>query len=72
MQAITRSLAAEFPEVVKVTPIGSSVKGLSIEAIEISTSDGNSDKPAILITGATHPRELISTSVTLFEALRLV
>ena len=37
--------------------------------IELST--GGSEKPAVLITAATHSRELISTSMAMFELLKL-
>ena len=37
-----------------------------------SAHNGNSSKPAILITGATHARELISTSLVAYEMLQLL
>ena len=39
---------------------------------KVSTSADTGEKPAILMTGATHARELISTTQNIYEALKLI
>ena len=53
--------------------IGRSFQGRDINYLEIDMKDDqNKNKPAILITGATHARELISTSFNMFQVLKLL
>jgi len=40
--------------------------------LELDVPSETKDKPAILMTGATHARELISTSLNLYEMLKLI
>lgn len=70
VDTLIKSLQKDFPDLVKVHDIGKSVEGRSLPIVEISTND--EQKPAILLTAATHARELISTSVNTFEMLKLI
>jgi hypothetical protein len=53
---------------------GQATQSLSMTPIEGEqpATQGGSKKPAILMTGATHARELISTSINLFKAVQLI
>jgi len=65
------NLQTDFPGYVKVGSIGQSGEGRPMEYLELS-APGKADKPAIFMTGATHAREMISTSLNLFEMLKLI
>ena len=67
---LIKSIQKDFPELIKVHDIGKTVEGRSLTVVEVSTND--EPKPAILLTAATHARELISTSVNTFELLKLI
>ena len=55
---------------------GQATQSLSMAPIEGDQPEGakasGSKKPAIFMTGATHARELISTSINLFKAVQLI
>jgi hypothetical protein len=40
--------------------------------LQLDVPGENKDKPSILMTGATHARELISTSLNVYEMLKLI
>lgn len=42
------------------------------ELVQTKSSDETNSKPAVLMTGATHARELISTSTNVYEMLKLL
>jgi carboxypeptidase T len=66
-------MQTEFPEYAKVQAMGKSFEGRDINLLEISApSTPEEKKPAIFMTGATHPRELISTSINMYKALKLL
>ena len=52
--------------------MGQSTQGRDMNYLELDVPGDNKDKPAILTTGATHARELISTSLNLYEMLKLI
>jgi murein tripeptide amidase MpaA len=67
------SIQHDFPEIAKVYSIGKSFEGRDINVIEMTMPSDQSlaqkspeAKPAILMTGATHARELISTNLNVF------
>ena len=67
----------EFPEYVKVESIGKSFEGrdinmLQITAPSVAKGENAPSKPAIFMTGATHARELISTSLNMYKAIKLL
>ena len=59
-------MAIDFPDNVKVNSIGKSFQGRDINYVSIEIPSEVSNKPAILLTGATHARELISTSLNVY------
>lgn len=50
--------------------LGKTVEGRDIPVVEIATD--SEPKPAIFLTAETHARELISTSVNVFDMLKLI
>lgn len=81
------SIAHDFPEIAKTYSIGKSFEGRDINVIEMTMSSEkktvslaqvsdekpvNEGKPAILMTGATHARELISINLNVFQMLKLL
>lgn len=67
---LIKSLENDFPELIKVHSIGKTVEGRDMPVVEISTD--SEPKPAIFLTAETHARELISTSVAMFDMLKLI
>lgn len=66
-------MAKEFPEFAQVEPIGKSFEGRDINLLTISAPNPNkAEKPAIFMTGATHARELITSSVNMYQAVKLL
>jgi len=65
-------VSQDFPEITKLNSIGQSSEGRDIPYIEIDANPEKKDKPAILITGATHAREMISTSFGVYQMLKLL
>ena len=75
------TIAAEFPQLVQMESIGKTFDDRDIWMMKIDGTsllspntqfDGNSDKKAILLTGAHHSRELISTQMPLYAAIDLL
>jgi carboxypeptidase T len=67
VNALMQSIAHDFPEIAKTYSIGKSFEGRDINVIEMTMPGGaEGRKPAILMTGATHARELISTNLNVF------
>lgn len=76
------SIQHDFPDIAKVYSIGKSFEGRDINVIEMtmpsdknlaqSSNEKSEVKPAILMTGATHARELISTNLNVFQMLKLL
>jgi murein tripeptide amidase MpaA len=67
------SIQHDFPEIAKVYSIGKSFEGRDINVIEMtmpsdkkSLAQVSDSKPTILMTGATHARELISINLNIF------
>ena len=53
--------------------MGKSVEGRDINLLEISAPGApDQKKPAIFMTGATHAREQISTSINMYKAIKLL
>lgn len=65
-------LAAAYPSFVKVESIGKSYEGRDINMLVIDKPSDVKNKPAFLMTGATHARELISTSFNVYQMLKLI
>lgn len=73
VNTLMERMAKDFPDVVKLNSIGRSVEDRDINVLEISMPNPNaSNKPAFLMTGATHARELISTSFNIYQMLKLL
>lgn len=66
MHASSRRLAAEFPDVVKVVPLGESRAGFPIEALQI----GDGARTGIMV-GLPHPNEPIGAMMLEFFSRRL-
>ena len=56
----------------RVGSMGQSTQGRDMNYLELDVPGDSKDKPAILMTGATHARELISTSLNVYEMLKLL
>ena len=85
---ILDSLQKDFPEVVKIKSIGDTFEKRPIKIAEIDARDyilkkafknGSKEelthwheKPAILLTGQFHPRELITSSMVLYSMVKLI
>lgn len=73
---LTLSLARDFPEIIKVYSIGQTWEQREIKMIEIDARDYLGvqlpEKPAIMLTGAHHSRELTSIQMPLYSVLRMV
>lgn len=65
-------MQSDFPDIVKVNSIGKSFQGRDINVIELDMPSDVKNKPAILLTGATHAREMISTSFNVYQMLKLL
>lgn len=66
VNALMEKMSKDFPDIVKMNSIGKSFQGREINCLEIDMPSETKNKPAILLTGATHARELISTSFNVF------
>lgn len=64
-------MVKEFPDYAQIESIGKSFEGRDINLLQI-TAPGKAEKPAIFMTGATHARELITSSVNMYQALKLI
>jgi murein tripeptide amidase MpaA len=73
---LTHSLARDFPEIIKVRSIGKTWENRDIKMLEIDARDHLGldllKKPAILLTGAHHSRELTSIQMPLYSVLKMV
>jgi hypothetical protein len=67
VDALVRAYAAKFPHLTKLEVIGRSLEGREILALKISRNPGDDaeDEPALLLDGAHHGGELISTELAL-------
>jgi carboxypeptidase T len=65
-------LEEKHPNLVTVIDIGKSHQGRSIKAVQITNTKITDKKPAILYTGQTHAREVISAEVSLGLIKKLV
>lgn len=66
VEAIVRAYAAKFPHLCKLEVIGTSLEGRDIVALKISKNpNDDEDEPALLLDGAHHGGELISTELAL-------
>jgi len=73
VEQFVSSLSAQFPERVKIVPIGRSVEQRDIWAIKISSATSSlKRKKTMVIMGAQHAREWISISTALYLAHELV
>jgi len=66
-----QSLATNYPNIVKVEQIGSSIEGRPINVVKVG-SDNGSDKPSIWIDGGIHSEEWIAVSTVTFMLNKLV
>lgn len=62
---LMNQMAKEFPDYAQVESIGKSYEGRDINLLSI-TAPNKADKPALFMTGATHARELITSSVNMY------
>ncbi len=58
------TLSEKHPELMEVVQIGKSNQGAPVYAVRISTKENLASKPAILIDGMHHAREVMTTEVT--------
>jgi carboxypeptidase T len=66
-------IAKDFPNITKLTSIGQSFQGREINMLEIDVPNPDKKKkPAVLMTGATHAREMISTSLNIYQMMKLL
>jgi murein tripeptide amidase MpaA len=72
VNALLQRIASEFSDIAQIGSIGQSTQGRDINYITLDANPSKKDKPAILITGATHARELISTSFGVYQMLKLL
>ncbi|MBN8554202.1 MAG: hypothetical protein J0L93_02060 [Deltaproteobacteria bacterium] len=61
---LVKQVAADYPNLVHVEKIGTSIQGRPILGVRISTSENLDSKPVILFNGMHHARELMTTEVT--------
>ena len=71
VEAVLRDWAARYPAITAVHELGRSHRGRPILALRISDA-GDAGEPAVLITGATHGSELLSTEYALDAAEALL
>lgn len=76
---LIKSIENDFGDVVKLSSIGKSFQGREIQLMTVDAreklvgkEDKLSDKPAILITGQHHAREVITSSMVLFSVLKML
>lgn len=79
---LVQHIAVEFPDVVKLKTIGTSWQERPLYMLEIDARDFLNkqavyqhdllNKPAILLTGAHHSRELISIQMPLYSVLKML
>ena len=73
---LTSSLARDFPDLIQIKSIGKTWENRDIKMIEIdaraSLGVNLLSKPAIMLTGAHHARELTSIQMPLYSVLRMV
>ncbi len=73
VEEIVRAYAARFPHLARVEQIGTSLEGRAIVALKISKNpDTDEDEPALLLDGAHHGGELISTELALDAVQQLL
>lgn len=72
-------IVADFPEIVKKVKVGKTYLGLEISGFVLAFSLNNTgwnkqvlDRPAILINGMHHPRELTTLSMCVYTYLKLL
>ena len=69
-------LDQQFPEVFRRFTVGKTFEGRSIMGymigLDLTTKDKTMSKPAVLVTGAHHARELTSISMSVYTVLRLL
>jgi murein tripeptide amidase MpaA len=87
IEQLMMSMAEDFPGIVKLSSIGKTYEGRNITLMTIDArnnliKNGNQlsqqerkdykAKPAILLTGQIHARELITSSMVLYTSLKLL
>ena len=76
LNELMQKLDQQFPEVFRRFTVGKTYEGRSIMGymigLDLATKDKTMSKPAILISGAHHPRELSSISMSVYTVLRLL
>ena len=72
-------ILADFPEIVKKVEVGKTYLGLDISGFVLASSLNSTDwskqlleRPAILINGMHHPRELTTLSMCVYTYLKLL
>lgn len=71
VEAVLRDWAQRYPQIAHLRELGKSHRGRPIWALRIS-DDGHEGEPPVLITGATHGSELLSTEYALDAAQALL
>lgn len=73
LQSELQRLAAEFPEVVKLTSIGDSPQGRDIVALKLSDNpNADEEEPEVILTSGLHAREWIAVEALLYTTYELV
>lgn len=67
-------IAREYPDIVSLSSIGTTWQGRPIYMLTVDAKGENKvvNKPAILLTGAHHAREFMSTQMPLYSLLKMI
>lgn len=60
-----QTLAAQYPQIVKLSSIGRSLQGRELHLITISTDENDKSRPAVFFMGGHHAREHVSVETPL-------
>lgn len=76
LNELMQKLDQQFPEVFRRFTVGKTFEGRSIMGymigLDLTTRAKTMSKPAVLVTGAHHARELTSISMSVYTVLRLL
>jgi len=72
INAYIDQLAGEFPGLVTVRTIGTSLEGREIRAFDVVSPDAPADAPVVLFNAGQHAREWIGPATTLYIADRML
>ena len=72
INAYIDQLAGEFPDLVTVRTIGSSLEGRDIRAFDVVSPDAPPDAPVVIFNACQHAREWITPATTMYIADRML